>query len=401
VNELIPLEEAQRLVLKRAKPLEAERVPIERAFGRVLSAPAEAQCDLPPFPSSAMDGFAVRASDVSHPPVSLAVIGSAPAGAPAAAGLSAGQAVAISTGGVVPDGADTVVPVESTRATGASVEILEAVEAGANVRPLGGEIGAGALVLPAGARLGGAQVGALAAAGLSEVRCAKRPRVGILVTGSELRRPGEPLGPGQIYESNGLMLAGLLTDAGAVPAQLGTVADDAELHRSAMEKALLGFDMLVSTGGASVGEHDLVRGVLSGLRVEEVFWGVAIKPGRPVAFGVRRDHLVFTLPGNPVSALVCFEVLVRPAINALLGIPDPLPGFRLGRLGSPLRKDVHRDQLVRMHTSIEGDEVLVESVGGQESHMIVSAARADALCHVPRGQGELAQGATVRYLRLT
>jgi molybdopterin molybdotransferase len=401
VAELISVEEAQRLVLSQAKPLQPERVPIERAYGRVLAQPAQAQTDLPPFPSSAMDGFAVRSADLAAAPVSLRLVGSAPAGSPSPARLGAGEAIAISTGGAVPDGADAVVPVELTRVSGDRVEVVQAVASGANVRRRGGDVTAGSRVLAAGSYLGGAQVGALAAAGVGEVQCAKRPRVGILVTGSELRRPGEQLAPGEIYESNGLMLAGLLTGAGAVPAQLGTVPDDADRHRSAMEKALLAFDMLITTGGASVGAHDLVRRVLSELRTEEVFWGVAIKPGRPVAFGVRRDHLVFSLPGNPVSALVCFELLVRPAVNALLGMPEPLPRLLTGRLATPLRRDPQRDEFVRVCTRSGEDEVLLlEPVGGQESHMIVSAAYADALCHVPRGDGELPAGSAVRYLRL-
>ena len=398
--DLITVEEAQRLVLERTTKLDPERVPIERAFGRVLSEPVAAQCDLPPFPSSAMDGFAVRARDVADAPTSLVLVGSAPAGSPSPVGVAEGEAVAISTGGAVPPGADAVVPVELTRSANGRIEVVQAVSAGANVRPRGGDVLAGAAVLPGGAYLGGAQVGALAAAGISEIRCAKRPRVGILVTGSELRRPGEALEQGQIYESNGLMLAGLLAGAGAVPAQLGIIPDDENTHRTTMEKALLGFDMLVTTGGASVGVHDLVRRVLADLRVEEVFWRVAIKPGRPVAFGVRRDHLVFSLPGNPVSALVCFELLVRPAVNALLGVPEPLPRFEQAVLTESVRRDPHRDQFVRMRARYGDDRVELEAIRGQESHMIASAAQANVISHIPRGEGELPAGTAARYLRL-
>jgi molybdopterin molybdotransferase len=159
--------------------------------------------------------------------------------------------------------------------------------------------------------------------------------------------------------------------------------------------------MLLTTGGASVGPHDLVRRVQATLRVEEVFWGVAIKPGKPVAFGVRRDHLVFNLPGNPVSALVCFEVLVRPAVNALLGIPDPLPSYAAGTLAAPVSRSTQRDEFVRARTAPAPEGVALHPVTGQESHMIVSAAHADALAFVPRGSGELPSGAEVRYLRLT
>ena len=400
MTELIDLDTAQRLILERAKPLEAERVPIERAYGRVLAELAPAACDLPPFASSAMDGYALRATDTVDAPVSLEVVGRAAAGRPAGRSLGVREAIAIATGAVVPEGADAVVPVELTHEQDGRVTVSAVVEQGANVRGRGGDIRAGSVVLGTGSRLGAAQVGALSAAGVSEVRCAKRPRVGILVTGSELRTAGRPLGPGEIYESNGIMVAAQLVSAGAVPAQLGVVADDEEAHRITMERALLGFDMLVTTGGASVGPHDLVRRVQAGLRVEEVFWGVAIKPGKPVAFGVRRDHLVFNLPGNPVSALVCFEVLVRPAVNALLGAPDPLPSYAGGTLAGPVPRSSERDEFVRARTAHTPNGVVLDPVTGQESHMIVSAAQADALAFVPRGRGELPGGSEVRYLPL-
>jgi molybdopterin molybdotransferase len=398
--EPITLAQALELVLERVKPLAAERVPIERAYGRVLAEPAVAAGDLPPFPSSAMDGYAVRAQDTEAAPVRLQLAGRIAAGSPAGAPLGAGQAMAIATGGVVPEGADAVIQLELAREADGAVELDAPVAAGTNVRPRGGDVASGETVLEPGVRLGAAQVGALAAAGVGEVRCAKRPRVGILVTGSELRAPGEPLEPGQIYESNGPMLAAQLTSAGAVPAQLGAVADNEEEHRTAMERALLGFDMLVTTGGASVGPHDLVRRVQAGLRVEEVFWGVAVKPGRPVAFGMRRDHPVFTLPGNPVSALVCFELFVRPAVAAQQGLADPRPRFLRGSLARPVQQNAERDELLRARTALDGDAILLDPVAGQESHMIVSAAQADALVLVPRGTGELPAGRQVGFIPL-
>jgi molybdopterin molybdotransferase len=398
VPELISIAEAQRRVLERVRPLEAERVPIERAAGRVLAEPAVAAVDLPPFPSSAMDGFALRSADTAGAPVTLPVVGRIAAGVPAARPLATGEAMAIATGGAVPEGADAVVPLEHVEEGPGGLAVPQPVAAGANVRERGGDVRAGDAVLGAGVVLGPGQVGALGAAGVAEVRCTKRPRVGILVTGSELRQPGEALAPGQIYESNGLLLATALQLAGAVPAQLGVVADDEEEHRRTMERALLGFDMLVTTGGASVGPHDLVRKVQAGLRVEEVFWGVAMKPGKPVAFGVRRDHLVFNLPGNPVSVLATFEVLVRPAVNALLGLPDPLPAFREGTLGAAVRRNAERDELVRAAVKRDGEGVLLEPLSGQESHMIVRAGRAAALVLVEAGAGELPAGSPVRFL---
>jgi molybdopterin molybdotransferase len=400
VAEPISIEEAQRLVLERVKPLGAERVPIERAFGRVLALPAAAASDLPPFPSSAMDGFAVRSTDTASAPARLAIVGQIAAGSPADRALGPGEAMSISTGGVVPTGADAVVPIEHVRQTDGAVELSMDVKPGAHVRERGGDISAGSTVLGAGTLLGAAQVGALAAAGVAEVQCAKRPRAGILVTGSELRNPGDELAPGQIYESNGVMLAAQLTSAGAVPAQLGVVADTESEHRTTMERALLGFDMLVTTGGASVGPHDLVRKVQGELRVEEVFWGVAMKPGRPVAFGMRRGHPVFNIPGNPVSALVCFELLVRPAVRALQGAADPLPLYERGTLALSVSRNGERDEFVRARTEHANGDISLHPLRSQESHMIVSAAQADALVLVPRGSGELIAGSEARFIAL-
>ena len=396
---LVALEEAQRLVLDRIRPLEAERVPVERAAGRVLAEAAESTTDLPPFPSSAMDGYAVRAAEAAVG-ASLPVVARIAAGAPTDRALAPGEAMGISTGGRVPEGADAVVPIELVEAQNGIVSIREAVEAGANVRGAGGDVHAGDTVLGAGRRLGAAQIGALAAAGVHEVQCRKRPRVGILVTGSELRQPGEALGPGEIYESNGLLLAAALADAGAVPAQLGVVPDDEDALRRTMERALLGFDMLVTSGGASVGPHDLVRKVQAGLRAEEVFWGVAVKPGKPVAFSMRRAHPLFNLPGNPVSVLVTFEVFVRPAVNALLGVPDPLPAYRLGTLGAAVRRNDRRHEFLRAELRREDEKVVLEPLVGQESHMIARAATATALVSVEPGEGEIRAGEPVRYLTL-
>jgi molybdopterin molybdotransferase len=394
--ELLTMDEAQARVLERVQPLAGEPVPLEQAAGRVLAQAGVAAVDLPPFPSSAMDGFAVRAEDT---PGRLPVVARIPAGRPAPRALAPGEAMAIATGGAVPDGADAVVPIEYVVDRDNEVEIPEAAPAGANVRPRGGDVRAGAEVVGAGERLGPAQVGALAAAGVAELVCARRPRVVVVATGSELRRAGESLAPGQIYESNGLLLEAALVRAGAAVERLGTVDDTEEAHRAALERGL-DADVLVTTGGVSVGPHDLVRTIERELGVEEVFWGVAVKPGKPVSFGVRDRTLVFGLPGNPVSSLVGFELFVEPAVLALQGVRDPLPAFDRGRLASPVRQNPARDELVRARSSSDDAGVVLDPVSGQDSHMIVRAAGADALVHVPRGDGELAAGADVRFLRL-
>jgi len=396
MSELISIDQALRLVLERAEPLGREEVPTDEAAGRVLAAPALAAVDLPPFPSSSMDGFAVRASDV---PGTLTVVGAIAAGRPAATALAAGEAMGIATGGAVPSGADAVVPIEDAEARDGTVVIVGNVSQGAFVRDRGGDVAAGALVAAAGSRLEAAQVGALAAAGITQVTCARAPRVALLMTGTELRAPGDPLGPGEIYDANGPMLAAQLRSASAIVERLPAVSDDPEALRAALERGLAA-DVLITTGGVSVGVHDLVRSTEAALGVEEVFWGVAVRPGKPIAFGVRAGTLVFGLPGNPVSALVGFELFVRPALLALQGAGDPTPRFRPGRLGRSVRRHATRDSLLRARSSVGGDSVVLEPVTGQESHMIARAATADALVLVPRGDGELAAGSAVSYLSL-
>ena len=394
--DLLTIEEAQRLVLEHVQPLAAERVPLDSAAGRVLAEPARSLVDLPPFPSSAMDGYAVRAADT---PGRLPVVFRIAAGRPAQRALRAGEAMAISTGGVVPEGADAVVPIEHVVENANTAEIGEAVAAGAHVRPRGGDLRAADEVVPAGVRLGAAQLGALAAAGVAEVLCATVPRAVALATGTELRRPGEPLGPGEVYEANGLILETQLRSAGASVERLAAVADDEDAHREALARGLE-HDVLVTSGGVSVGPHDLVRAVESQLGVEEIFWRVAVKPGKPVSFGVRERTLVFGLPGNPVSSLVGFELFVRPAVLALQGVADPLPRFEPGTLAAALRRNPGRDQLVRARRRAGEGTVELEPLGGQESHMIASASAANALVLVPRGEGELPAGSAVRYLLL-
>lgn len=389
---LFTIEQAQASIVERCAPLEAERVALALAAGRVTAEAARAVVDLPPFPSSAMDGFAVRAADV---PGTLTVVGHIAAGSPAARPLAEGEAMAISTGGVVPDGADAVVPIEVVEDRGDAVDVPSAVEAGAHVRPRGGDVAAGGVVVAEGTRLGATQLGALAAAGVAEVACARRPRVTVLATGSELVPPGTPLEPGQVYEANALMLASALASAGADVERLPAVADDEAAHRAAIERGLEA-DVLVTSGGVSVGPHDLVRRIESELGVEEVFWQVAMRPGKPVAFGLRGRTLVFGLPGNPVSSLVGCELFVKPAVRALQGMTDPLPRYEHGRLGKALRRNESRDELVRAR--VAGDAL--EPLTGQESHMIARAAAADALVLVSRGDGEIDAGATVAFLRL-
>jgi molybdopterin molybdotransferase len=394
--ELLSLQDAIAQVLARVDPLEPIVVPVAEAVGRVLAEDADAAVDLPPFASSAMDGFALRGDDT---PGRLPVVARIAAGAPATAALQPGESMAIATGGVVPEGADSVVPIENVAERDNEIEVRDPVVSGTHVRPRGGDVRAGDVVVDQGTRIGTAQLAALAAAGIDRVSVHRPPRVAILATGTELRRPGEPLGPGQIYDSNGVLIAAAVASAGGQVEQLPAVADDEAAHRAALERGLAA-DVLVTSGGVSVGPHDLVRRILGELGVDEVFWGVAVKPGKPVAFGVRGHTLVFGLPGNPVSSLVGCELFVRPALLALQGASVPGPVFREGRLATAVDRNAHRDELLRARALPSDDGVVLDPVSGQESHMIVRAAGADALVLAPRGEGILAAGERVRYLAL-
>ena len=395
--DLLTFEQAQARVLERSRTLASERVPLAFASGRVTAVQARSVVDLPPFASSAMDGYAVRSADL---PGRLPVVARVAAGRPADRPLAAGEAMEISTGGVVPDGADAVVPVEYVvKHDNNAVEFPEAVVSGANVRPRGGDAAEGSAVVDSGVVLGPSQVGALAAAGVAEVECARRPRVAVLATGTELARPGEPLGPGQVYEANAVMLAAALAAAGAEIEQLPAVADDEAAHRTAIARGLEA-DVLVTSGGVSVGPHDLVRAIEAELGVEEIFWRVAMRPGKPVSFGVRAETLVFGLPGNPVSSLVGCVLFVLPAVRALQGARNPLPLFADGVLAAALRRNPGRDDFVRARVRRDGEGATLEPIVGQESHMIARAAGADALVHIARGDGEVAAGERVAWLAL-
>lgn len=396
VADPVSVEDALAHVLALATPLPGEPVPIAEAAWRVLAEDAHALVDLPRFPSSAMDGFALRASDT---PGTLPIVAHVAAGKPAPRSLAAGEAMGIATGGVVPEGADAVVPIELVTERDDAVQVPDAVGPGANVRPLGGDVRAGDRVVHAGTTLSPSRIAALAAAGVARPVCGTRPRVAVVTTGTELRSPGERLGDGEIYESNGVMLAAVFRSAGAEAAPHASVSDDPEAHRAALERGLEA-DVLVTSGGVSVGPHDLVRGTLADLGAEEVFWRVAMRPGKPISFATRGRTLVFGLPGNPVSSLVGALLFVVPALRALQGALDPAPQYRIGALGAPARRNPHRDDFQRARLEVSEAGVVLLPIEGQDSHMIVRAAAADAIVHIPRGDGELAAGSVVRYLPL-
>jgi molybdopterin molybdotransferase len=394
-TDLLAIDQALELILEQATPLAAEDVLAADADGRYLAQSVTALLDLPPFTNSAMDGYALRAADT---PGALAVVGESAAGLPFPGTVTAGQAVTISTGAVLPDGADAVIPIEQVQRSGdpGATIIVPVVEPGANVRHRGGDLAVGSEVIAAGTRLGPPHLGAVISAGRAALRCARRPRVAILTTGDELRPPGSPLAPGQIYDSNGPMLAAALKRAGAEVSTVPAAADTPEATRAAFAAALE-HDVVISTGGVSVGPHDLVRGVGAELGVRELFWRVKMRPGKPLSFGMRGDTLVFGLPGNPVSVLVCCEMFVAPALAALQGARHPRPNFARGTLTGPIRQNPERDDLIRVTRDAGGR---LTPVAGQQSHQLATSARSDGLARIPTGTGELPAGSEVAYLPL-
>ncbi len=393
---LLGIDDALAAIAAHVTPLPPEEVALDEAYGRFIAADLHAAIDLPPFTNSAMDGYALRASDT---PGRLAVVGESAAGAPHPAALGAGEAVLISTGAVVPAGADAVAPIEDVSVEPGSVEVPAGVAPGAFVRTAGSDVSRGERLLRTGTRLGAAQVGAAAAVGLATLPCARLPQVAILTVGDELRRPGERLGAGEIYDANRPMLHAALSTAGAQVVRIPVAGDTVAAHRAALRHALE-HDVVISSGGVSVGAHDLVRGAGEDLGVREVFWRVALRPGKPMMFGVRGRTLVFGLPGNPVSTLVCFELFVRPALLALQGARDARPAFAAGVLGTAVARNPERDDLIRVRIAADGGSPVLIPLPGQESHQIAVAAQADGLARVPAGTGELAAGTAVDYLPL-
>jgi molybdopterin molybdotransferase len=389
---LLP-EDARALLLKRLSPLPAETVALTSSLlGRVVAADVHAAHDLPPFDNSAMDGYAVRAADAG---LELPVAGQAFAGDDPAR-LEPGTAMAIATGAPLPEGADAVVPIERAKAAGERVSFDGAVEPGDHVRPRGTDVPAGAVVISAGNALRPLALAAIATSGVAQVRCHRAPRVCVVVTGDELVAPGEHLEHGQIHESNSILIAARCEQAGASVVSVERVRDAAEATRAALSTALESADVVVTSGGVSVGTRDHVKPALAALGVEQLFWRLAVQPGRPTWCGLRGDRLVFGLPGNPLSVLVGLELLLLPALRRLAGAIDPGPTtFRLP-LTTPLRQDPQKLRVRPVRFAAGG----VEPLGADLSHQLGRAAIADALALVPVGTGELPAGAPVELIGL-
>jgi molybdopterin molybdotransferase len=392
------IEEALGLVLEGIEPLEAEEAPIAEAAGRVLARDARAAVDLPPFDRSAMDGFAVRAADTS-PGVGLRIVGDVAAGTLPEGALEPGTAAPISTGAAIPDGADAVLQSEHAVVEGATVTPDRAIAPGLHVRRRGEDVHAGDVLARAGERLTLPRVSALASAGAGTLPVHRRPTVRIMVTGDELLPVGAPPEPGRVHESNGLMVALLAARAGALAGDTVRIPDDRAATEAAVREGLES-DVLVVSGGVSVGPHDHVRPAFAACGVEEVFWRVSIKPGKPLWFGRRGRTLVFGLPGNPLSAIVGASMFIEPALRRLAGERDARPALVPGRLAVAAEASDGRTTFLTSRLAPGGDGVLEATpTERQGSHMTGALGESDGFAIVPDGPA-LPAGAAVDLLVL-
>ena len=391
-----PLVEAQREVLTAMAPLREAEVPLAEALGLCLTESVVAPGPVPPFANSSVDGFAARASDTAGAPVDLEVLEDVPAGRLPTQVLRPGTVARVMTGAPLPEGADAVVMVEQTAPAAAGwVRVAAPVAAGEGVRAAGSDIHAGVEVFPAGERLTPGHLGVLAALGVARPRVRRRLRVSVLSTGDEVvPAEAEVPAPGRIRDANRPLLLGLLAELGAEAVDLGIVGDDAAQLADALSSAAEGADAVITSGGVSVGDFDLVKQVLGTLGGVQ-FWQVALQPGKPFAFGSLGGVPFFGLPGNPVSVFVAFEQLVRPALLRRMEARALFRPRVPGRLTAPVRTDPGRAVFLRVSAAFRGGVWEAEPSGGQGSHVLSALARADAFAVVPAGVGDLEPGAGV------
>ena len=384
---MLTIDSALDTVLAAVQPLECEDIAILDAAGRALGETVIAARDMPSFAHSAMDGYAIAGEDLRRGSVEFEIVGDMAFGTAIALELGSGQAAKIMTGCQLPSGADTVVPVELTSSgrylsVGERVHFSGKVSRGANVRLAGEDFSEGSPVLLGGQHLGPAELGVLASIGRARALTARRPRVAIVGTGSELVEPGEPLGPGQIYDANSYAIYGQVRDAGGEPLMLGIAPDGDGATQALLRKALRA-DVLVTTGGVSMGESDSIGALQDQLGVERRFWGVRIKPGWPVTFGRLGRTLVFGLPGNPVAAMVAAELFVRPALLALQGRSDLYRPFVIAAAAEPVKPTKARVEALRCRLIRKGNRFTFARTGPQGSGMLRSMSLADGLALIP------------------
>ncbi|HYG22184.1 MAG TPA: gephyrin-like molybdotransferase Glp [Verrucomicrobiae bacterium] len=384
---MLELEDAIQRILSRLPASASERIPLPQADGRYLAQGITAPLNLPGFNNSSMDGYAVRASDIAQAakgsPVHLRVVGRVAAGQHTDLAIQSGEAMRVFTGSMVPAGADAVVMQEDSEldpATPDLVSVCDSAKPWENVRFQGEDVERGAEIARKGEQLNAGRIALLAALGVSEVEAGRRPRVAVLATGSELHPAGEPLPPGGIYESNRAALASLVARSGGIAEVMPIVPDDPHATRSALKRAFAANDLVITCGGVSVGELDLVKSAFEELGGRQDFWKVAIKPGRPFVFGEIESRFLFGLPGNPVSAFVTFLLLVRPALLRWQGAIDISLEKIRARLAQPVSNGGDRRHFLRVQLTAHGE---VHAPGLQASHALSSLAEANALLEVP------------------
>jgi molybdopterin molybdotransferase len=397
---MITVDQALSIVLQRIEALGLETVPLERALGRVLRESIYADMDLPPFDRARMDGYAVRSSDVATVPVTLRLIGEIAAGASFAGKVNAGEAVKIFTGAPVPEGADAVQKIEVTKSTNHTVEIQEAVKPGQFITPHASEIKAGEQVLKPSGPIGPAEMAVLASFGCQQVRVSRKPRVAVFSTGSELVDVSVKPSGAQIRNSNSYTLAAYAERAGASVEILPTVYDTAEATRDALRRASEHRDIIITSGGVSMGDYDLVKAALLEIGAEIFFDRVQIRPGKPIVFARLKDAFFFCLPGNPVSTSVTFNVFVRPAIRKMLHNGSPLVSSVTALLAYPLKDASSRRSYLPGRLFIEDGRAFVEPLKWGGSSDLVAFVQANSLIIVAEDVHEIAKGQVVEVLRI-
>ncbi|MFQ5967336.1 MAG: gephyrin-like molybdotransferase Glp [Acidimicrobiia bacterium] len=396
-----PLSDAQRDVLEACPRLPSEPTDLEQSLGLVLAEPVTAPHPVPPFANSAMDGYALRAADTKTVPARLPVLEDVPAGHVAHGEVRAGTAIKIMTGAPLPPGADAVVKVEDTESGNGEVIVRVPVDPGEAVRPAGSDLVAGQIVLESGTRLGPAHLGVLASVGAAKPVVGRRPRVAVLSTGDELVPPETAqLKPGQIRDTNRILLRGLCAELGVEVLDLGIIPDDADLLRETLTKAAAEADAVLTSGGVSMGEYDLVKAVLTELGGVE-FWKVAMQPAKPFAFGLIDGSPFFGLPGNPVSVMVAFEQFTRPALLSMMGAELLFRPRVPGILTEAVTTDNSKTVFLRAWVELRSGRWEAGLSGGQSSHMLSALAASTGFMVIPAGVGDVEAGAEVEIEMFT
>ena len=398
-QSLMPVADARARILAGLPTMASEQVALTHAHGRVLAEDVAARVTQPPLAVSAMDGYAVRAEDVANVPVDLKIVGMVPAGGRHDGVVGPGETVRIFTGAALPDGVDAIVIQEDTDRDGDTVTIKESSAAGRYVRKAGLDFETGDVLLTAGTVLSARDIGLAAAMNHPWLQVRRRPRVALLATGDEISLPGEALGPTSIVSSNTFALEGLIRAAGGEPVTLGIAPDD-KAAISAMAEGARGADMLVTTGGASVGEHDLVKDALADIGLELDFWQIAMRPGKPLMFGRLGDVPMLGFPGNPVSSTVCGVLFLKPALAKMLGTDETEPVFETATLGVDLGENDRREDYLRATLTRDGDTLVAAPFPKQDSSMFSRLAAADCLIVRPPHAPAAKAGDPVAFVRL-